>query len=164
MAFPSSGTPGGDSALPAGISPLLEISNVMVRLYKDAFGRGPTKARARFSGSDTLVVLLEDTMTVAERKLVALGEYARVRDQRLFLQLAFEDVKRSEVERILLRRTVAWVCGIDPRRDVAAEIFTLEPSVDAYAGVEAPARASVEVASAEGHDARASSAVPDPPV
>jgi uncharacterized protein YbcI len=99
----------------------------MVHVYKDAFGRGPTKARARFCGPDTLMVLLEDTMTVAERKLVALGEYARVREHRLFLQLAFEELKRSEVERILARRTVAWICGIDPRRDVAAEIFTLEP-------------------------------------
>lgn len=113
---------------PTGSSPLLEISNVMVRLYKDAFGRGPTKARARFSGTDTLIVLLEDTMTVAERRLAALGEYGRVREHRLFLQLAFEDLKRSEVERILARRTLAWVCGMDPHRDLAAEIFTLEPS------------------------------------
>jgi uncharacterized protein YbcI len=102
----------------------------MVRLYKDAFGRGPTKARARFAGSDTLIVLLEDTMTTAERRLVALGEYARVREDRLFIQLALEDSKRSEVERILVRRTVAWICGIDPRRDLAAEIFTLAPSIE----------------------------------
>jgi hypothetical protein len=28
-------------------SPMLEISNAMVRLYKEAFGRGPTEARAQ---------------------------------------------------------------------------------------------------------------------
>jgi uncharacterized protein YbcI len=120
----------GDGRDPTSASPLLEISNVMVRLYKDAFGRGPTRARARFSGPDTLIVLLEDTMTVAERSLVALGEYDRVREHRLFLQLAFEHLKRSEVERILSRRTVAWIGGIDPQRDIAAEIFTLVPSSD----------------------------------
>lgn len=135
-AVPSSGPLGGSGDIP-GNSPLLEISNVMVHVYKDSFGRGPTKARARFSGPDTLIVLLEDTMTVAERKLVALGEYARVREHRLFLQLAFEDLKRSEVERILSRRTVAWICGIDPRRDIAAEIFTLEPSADESAPIAA---------------------------
>jgi len=108
-------------------SPMLEVANVMVRLYKDAFGRGPTKARARFAGSDTLVVLLEDIMTVAERQLVTLGEHARVREQRLFLQLALEDQKRSEVERILRRRALASVSGTDPGRDLAAEIFVLEP-------------------------------------
>lgn len=129
--WPSDGhaDPAADQA-PNGYSPLLEISNLMVRLYKEAFGRGPTKARARFSGADTLIVLLEDTMTVAERRLVALGEYARVREHRLFLQLAFEDRKRAEVERVLGRRTVASICGIDPQRDLAAEIFTLTPAGD----------------------------------
>ncbi|MGB0091129.1 MAG: hypothetical protein WBP81_01100 [Solirubrobacteraceae bacterium] len=36
-------------------------------------------------------MLLADMMTIAERQLVALGEHARVRAQRLFLQLALED-------------------------------------------------------------------------
>lgn len=119
-------SPSGEQAPPTA-SPLLEIANVMVHLYKDAFGRGPSKARAQFSGSDTLVVLLEDMMTIAERQLVALGEHARVREQRLFLQLALEDKKRSEVERILRRRALACVSGTDPDRDLAAEVFLLEP-------------------------------------
>ena len=119
-------SPSGEQAPPAA-SPLLEIANVMVHLYKDAFGRGPSKARAQFSGSDTLVVLLEDMMTIAERQLVALGEHARVREQRLFLQLALEDKKRSEVERILKRRALACVSGTDPDHDLAAEVFLLEP-------------------------------------
>ena len=63
---------------------------MIVHLYKDAFGRGPSKARAQLSGS-ALVVLLADMMTIAERQLVALGEHARVGEQRLFLQLALED-------------------------------------------------------------------------
>jgi uncharacterized protein YbcI len=113
---------------PPGASPLLEIANVMVRLYKDAFGRGPSKARAQFTGSDTLVVLLEDMMTIAERQLLALGEHARVREQRLFLQLALEDTKRSEVERIVRRRALACVSGTDPGHDLAAEIFLLSPN------------------------------------
>ena len=107
-------------------SALVEISNAMVRLYKEAFGRGPTKTRARFSGADTLVVLLEDTLTAAERSLIALGEHGRVRDERLLLHLAFEDLKRSEVERILTRRPVVWVCGIDPLHDLATEVCTFE--------------------------------------
>jgi uncharacterized protein YbcI len=111
----------------ASPSPLLEVANVMVHLYKNAFGRGPTRSRALFSGSDTIVVLLEDMMTGAERQLVALGEHGRVREQRLFLQLAFEDTKRFEVERILRRRVVASICGTDPARDLATEVFVLEP-------------------------------------
>lgn len=66
-------------------------------------------------------------MTIAERRLVTLGEHARVREQRLFLQLALEDKKRSEVERILRRPALACISGTDPVRDLAAELFLLEP-------------------------------------
>jgi uncharacterized protein YbcI len=110
-----------------GRSAMLELSNAMVRLYKELFGRGPTKARADFAGPDTLVIVLEDSMTVAERNLASLGEHQRLRDARLFFQYAVENEFRSTVERILGRRTVAFVSGIDTREDVAVEIFTLEP-------------------------------------
>jgi uncharacterized protein YbcI len=100
----------------------------MVRLYKEAFGRGPTKARAHFAGPDTLVVVLEDSLTVAERNLVALGEHQRLREARLFFQYALEDQFRAIVEEALGRRTVAFVSGLDTARDVAMEVFTLEPA------------------------------------
>jgi uncharacterized protein YbcI len=108
-------------------SPMLENSNAMVRLYKEAFGRGPTKARAQFAGPDTLVVILEHSLTVAERNLVAMGEHQRLREARLFFQYALEEQFRSIVEHALGRRTVAFVSGIDTQRDVAMEVFTLEP-------------------------------------
>ena len=109
-------------------SPMLEISNAMVGLYKEAFGRGPTKARAQFAGPDTLVVILEASLTVAERNLVAMGEHQRLRESRLFFQYALEDQFRAIVEEALGRRTLAFVSGIDTRRDVAIEVFTLEPA------------------------------------
>lgn len=121
-------------AAPPAIGPLVEIANAIVHLYKDAFGRGPTKARAFFSGSDVLVVMLQDSLTLHERNLLALGEYARVREQRTLLGLSFEDQKRSEIERILRRRIAASIFGFDPRSDLAAEIFTLEPSAEADHG------------------------------
>ena len=108
-------------------SPMLEISNAMVGLYKEAFGRGPTKARAQFAGHDTLVVILEDSLTVAERNLVAMGEHQRLREARLFFLYALEDQFRAIVEQALGRRTVAFISGIDTSRDVAMEVFTLEP-------------------------------------
>ena len=110
---------------------MLEISNAMVRVYKETFGRGPTKARAQFAGPDTLVVILEASLTVAERNLVAMGEHQRLREARLFFQYALEDQFRAIVEEALGRRTVAFVSGIDTKRDVAIEVFTLEPAGDA---------------------------------
>jgi uncharacterized protein YbcI len=109
-------------------SPLLEISNAMVALFKDAFGRGPTKVRAQFAGHDTLLVILESSLTVAERNLVAMGEHRRLREARLFLSDALEDRFRAIVEQALGRKTLAYVSGIDTARDVTIKLFTLEPA------------------------------------
>jgi uncharacterized protein YbcI len=105
----------------------LDIANAMVHVYKEALGRGPTKARVLFAGTDTLVVVVEDTMTVQEHSLVAFGEERRLREHRLFLTSALEDQFRSIVEAALGRRTLAFVSGFDTHRDIAATIFTLEP-------------------------------------
>lgn len=108
-------------------SPMLEIANAMVRLHKQAFARGPTKARAQFAGPDAIVVILEQTLTSAERSLVAMGEQERLRDARQLFQSAFETEFRTIVEHTLGRRTIGFVSGIDPHNDVAVEVFTLEP-------------------------------------
>lgn len=108
-------------------NPLLEISNAMVHLYKTAFGRGPTHARARFAGADVVVVVLQDTMTVSERRLVSLGQHERLREHRLLLHDTVEDEMRGAVERVLARPTLALISGIDPQRDVAVETFLLAP-------------------------------------
>lgn len=104
----------------------LEIANAMVRAYKAALGRGPTKCRVHFAQADAVVVVLEDTMTAEERTLASLGEVERLREHRLVLTTALEDRFRSIVERALGRRTLAFVSGFDTRRDLAVELFTLE--------------------------------------
>ena len=118
-------SPAPENAEVAG--PLLGVCNAMVGVYKQAFGRGPTKARAHFAGPDLLVVLLEHTLTVGERNLVALGQHERLRELRLFTHYALEDELRSIVERALDRRTIAFMSGIDIRRDLSVELMTLEP-------------------------------------
>ena len=124
--------------------PSLEISNAMVRLYKEAFGRGPTKVRTTFAGPDVVLVLLEDALTVAERSLLALGASERLRDARLVLQEALEDRARSVVESVLGRQTLAFITGIDPRHGMAVNVFTLKPSavVDSQDGAAIRARAA----------------------
>ena len=127
-------------------SPLLEISNATVRIYKEMLGRGPTHARARFAGIDTLVVVLQDTMTVSERKLAALGEHDCLREQRLLVHRTVEDELREVVERILSRRTLALINGIDPRCDVAAEVFLLAPATDRRPSVQGLEEAQPDLA------------------
>jgi uncharacterized protein YbcI len=103
-----------------------ELSREMVRLYKEVFGRGPTKARSDFAGTDILICTLEESFTPAEQALVSLGEFQRLRDTRTYFQHATEDKFCAVVERVLNRKIRAFVSGVDVERDVSSEIFYLE--------------------------------------
>ena len=106
---------------------LEEITNAMVRLYKDLFGRGPTKARTSYAGPDTVVSTLENSLTPAERNMLALDEHQRVREIRMFFQHASDAEFTGTVEEITGRKVRAFVSGVDTHRDVATEVFYLEP-------------------------------------
>jgi uncharacterized protein YbcI len=107
-----------------------EISREMVRLYKEQFGRGPTKARTEFAGPNIVIVTLENSLTPAERKLVEMGEHQRLRDTRMYFQHATEAKFRETIERLLGRRVRAFISGIDTRADVSSEVFHLEGGTD----------------------------------
>jgi uncharacterized protein YbcI len=106
---------------------LAELSRAMVRLYKELFGRGPTKTRSHYAGPDTVVTTLENSLTAAERNMIALDEHHRVREIRMFFQHASERDFTSTVEQITGRKVWAFVSGVDTRHDVATEIFYLDP-------------------------------------
>ena len=105
-----------------------QLCNEMVRIYKEMFGRGPTRVRADWAGPDTLLCTLEDSLTPAERKMVELGEDQRLREVRMFFQHASENNFRASVERITGRKVRAFVSGIDTDKDVSSEVFYLERS------------------------------------
>ena len=122
-----------------GIFLLSQISNEMVRIYKDQFGRGPTRTRTYWSGPDALTVLLEDTLTPAERNLVAMGEHARLRDTRTFFQYANLKGFCEPIERLTGRKVRAFVSGVDTAVEgLSVETFVLHP-----AGAEQPSRIEV---------------------
>ena len=106
---------------------MVELSNAMVRLYKELFGRGPTKTKTHFAGPDLIVSTLEHSLTRIERHMVSAGEYERLRDLRMHFQHLNEDQFVGAVEQITGRKVRAFVSGIDTRRDVSAELFYLEP-------------------------------------
>jgi uncharacterized protein YbcI len=106
---------------------LQEVTNAMVRIYKEQFGRGPTKARTNYAGPDTLVSTLENSLTAAETKMLSLDEHQRVREIRLFFQHASERDFVDAVQQITGRKVRAFVSGTDTHRDVSSEVFYLEP-------------------------------------
>jgi uncharacterized protein YbcI len=117
-------------------SMLTEISNEIVRVFKSQFGRGPTSARAAWAGPDTLTVLLEDTLTPAERNMVRMGEHERLRETRMFFQYASTRELCEPVERLTGRKVRAFVSGIDTAAEgLSVETFVLHPR-----GSSAPSR------------------------
>jgi uncharacterized protein YbcI len=106
---------------------LQEVTNAMVRIYKELFGRGPTKARSSYAGRDILIATLENSLTVAERNLIRLHEHQRVRETRTMFQHASEHVFVEAVEQITGRRVRAFVSGTDTREDLSSEVFYFEP-------------------------------------
>ena len=109
---------------------LQELSNEMVRIYKEIFGRGPTRVRADWAGPDALLCTLEDSLTPAERRMAALGEHQRLREVRMFFQHVSESDFRASVEQITGRKVKAFVSGIDTDQDVSSEVFYLERSTE----------------------------------
>jgi uncharacterized protein YbcI len=109
---------------------LSDISNEMVALYKEQLGRGPTRARADWIGHNALIVTLEDSLTQAERRLVAMGEDARLRDQRTFSQYATVEEFVEIAERLTGRTVRAFVSGIDTQADVCSEVFYFDAEAE----------------------------------
>ena len=110
-----------------GNTELTRLSNAMVLLYKDIFGRGPTKARTSYAGPNLIVSSLEDSLTRIELTMANAGQHQRLRGLRIDLQYTAQADFVGAVEEITGRKVVAFVSGMDTVNDVAAELFYLEP-------------------------------------
>jgi uncharacterized protein YbcI len=106
------------------------ISAGVVHVFSEHTGRGPTRARTTIDG-ETVVVILHDSMTKAERSLAQAGRDAEV----LRLRRSFQETMSSDLIAVVERLTKAGVQTfmsanhIDP--DAAAEIFLLDRKVGA---------------------------------
>jgi len=108
------------------------ISSGVVSMLREYTGRGPTKAKAVLN-RDTITVILTDTLTKGERKLAENGSYQHVLDARHQMQLIMREDIVAMVESLTGREVIAFMSDnhIDP--DMAAEVFVLEPLVEAAA-------------------------------
>jgi uncharacterized protein YbcI len=121
-------------------SKLMEVSTALVRLHKQHFGRGPTRARSDFVGDDVLVCVLRGVLTAAERTMLEAGKRERVREFRTSFHDSTPDQVIALVEPIIGRKILAFTYAIDPDTDVLFKNFLLEPA-DRGAFSSAPVRA-----------------------
>ena len=110
--------------------PSAMISTSAVQLLHEYTGRGPTKAKTVIK-DDLVTILLADTLTKGERKLVDKGLSDRVLQLRHDYQVVMREELIGIVERQLDRKVIAFMSQnhVDP--DLAVEVFLLEGGVAA---------------------------------
>ena len=106
---------------------LQDVSNAMVALHKEQIGRGPTKAQSHLAGPDALLCVMDDALLPAESRMVDMGEQQRVRETRMFFQVATAAQFIETVETITGRTVRAFASASDPDNGVVMENFIFEP-------------------------------------
>lgn len=117
--------PGTGPAARAG-EDLADVTNAIVRLFSDYYGRGPTRAKSYLLDDRYLVTVLRDTLTTVERTLAETGQTELVRRVRLTFQDAMADSFKGAVETVLGRKVVAYHSQILVEPDIGFEFFVLE--------------------------------------
>ena len=108
-------------------SPLAAVSDAMVRLHKEQFGRGPTRARTHFAGPDAMLCVLDDALLPAELKMIETGDGQRVRESRVAFQAATAADFIAAVEAIVHRKIRGFGSAVDTEANIVFETFIFEP-------------------------------------
>ena len=112
---------------PSSGSKAAAISNMIVRTMSDYTGRGPTKARTHLS-DDLVTVVLQDTLTKGERRLVHDGCEDLVLTMRKAFQVTMRHDLVAGIEEILGRSVLAFMSDNHIEPDMAVEVFMLAPN------------------------------------
>ena len=106
------------------------VSDGLVSLLKEFYGRGPERARTYIS-DDLVVCLMRGGFTRVEQTLVGAGlgeEVMRQRD-------VFQDVMRERFEAVVAeatgRRVIGFMSGMQHAPDMICQVFVLAPETDA---------------------------------
>jgi uncharacterized protein YbcI len=105
---------------------LAAVTNGIVQLFREYYGRGPNKAKSYILDDRIVVCVLEETMTTVERTLVKNGYTDMVRQVRLTFQGAMAAEFKLTVEQALGRRVAAYHSQLTMEPDMGFEFFVLE--------------------------------------
>ena len=103
----------------------LAISNALVGVKKQLYGKGPVRAKT-YINDNYVFSVLEGGLTRNEETLIEAGEHRLVRDYRLRFQEAISTTITSAVEEVTGRKVLAYHSQIVFDPDRAFEIFVLD--------------------------------------
>ena len=106
---------------------LTAISEGMVALLKEYYGRGPTQAKTYYH-DDLVVCLLRGGFTRVEQTLLAGGRGHAVIQQRMEFQEVMRDHFEAVIEHATGRRVIGFMSGNQQNPDMISEVFVLTPT------------------------------------
>jgi len=106
---------------------LTEISDGMVALLKEYYGRGPSQAKSYYH-DDLVVCLLRGGFTRVEQTLLEGGRTAAVIQQRMEFQEVMRDRFSAVIEAATGRRVIGFMSGNQQQPDMICEVFILDGS------------------------------------
>jgi uncharacterized protein YbcI len=106
---------------------LTAISDGMVALMKEFFGRGPTQTKTYYH-DDLVICLMRGGYTRAERTLWEGGRGAAVIQQRMDFQELMRERFAAVIESATGRQVVGFMSGNQQDPDIMCEVFILDPT------------------------------------
>jgi uncharacterized protein YbcI len=105
------------------------ISNAIVGLHREYYGRGARRART-VMGSDYVICFLEDIYTPLERTLIEAGRFDSVEQMHHAFQATMRDKFSAAVEELVGRKVIGFLSQVHVDPDLAVETFILERTAD----------------------------------
>jgi uncharacterized protein YbcI len=113
-------------AVPAPSGKLLEqITNAVVGIFSEDFGRGPSGAKT-YVMDDLVICVLRDGLTAVERTLRDGGHGDLVREMRVKFQDAVEAELTGMVEELTGRKVTAFMSQANVDPELTIEVFFLD--------------------------------------
>lgn len=106
---------------------LTAISDGLVSLLKEYYGRGPSQTKSYYS-DDLVVCILQGGFTRVEQTLLDGGRGAAVITQRMAFQDLMRDRFNQVVEDATGRQVVGFMSGNQQSPDIMCEVFILAPT------------------------------------
>jgi uncharacterized protein YbcI len=106
---------------------LTAISDGLVALLKEFYGRGPTRAKSYYE-DDLVVCVLRGGFSRVEETLLEGGRGDAVIQQRMQFQDLMRDRFEAVIERATGRAVIGFMSGNQQRPDMMCEVFILAPT------------------------------------
>jgi uncharacterized protein YbcI len=106
---------------------LTAISDGLVALLKEFYGRGPTQAKSYYQ-DDLVVCILRGGYTQVEQTLRDGGRGSAVIEQRMQFQELMRERFEAVIESATGRRVIGFMSGNQQDPDLMCEVFVLDPS------------------------------------